>query len=69
MNVTIKEIKNIIYKTILEIDKPFSLQELFKKLKKQKILDIRITLVVLNEMLNSRVISYSEILSDNNSGC
>ena len=51
----------IIRSTIIEMDKPFQLYELFEVLEEKKITDKRLILGVLNDLINSGAVSLSEI--------
>lgn len=57
-------VESIIQKTILEMDKPFLMSELFEKLFEVGITDGAIILDVLDQLLNSGLVSYSDIQDD-----
>ena len=57
-------VESVIQKTILEMDKPFLMSDLFAKLSEQGITDETIILRILDQLLNSGLVSYSDIQDD-----
>ena len=55
---------NLIKKTILEIEKPFLMSELFKVLEGKGIKDRRLILRVLDQLLDDGLVDYKD-MSDN----
>lgn len=54
----------LIQKTILEMEKPFLLSDLFDKLKSNGIKDKTAILNILDELLNSGLVEYSDVNLD-----
>lgn len=58
------ETREIVTKIILNMDKPFRISELFKQLEQVNIIDKSFVLGLLDELCDSGLVNYSEIIDD-----
>ena len=57
-------ILNLIKKTILEIEKPFLMSDLFDVLEKKGVRDRRLILRVLDQLLDDGLVDYKDLSND-----
>ena len=56
--------RDFIIQTILDMDKPFPISELFHKFQCKKITEKQLVLDILHQLLDSGLVEFSEIIDD-----